>query len=99
MERILFLFYNTRTGVADTETRTYQVSDSAVSNLPEKYKGQMFVLGVEKPRKRVYRVTEVAIEEGGEVTVKALQYPCFTEGDDEPRAKLADFRREDFSVN
>jgi hypothetical protein len=93
-----FLFYNAETGVADTEAGTYEVLNNVVSNLPKKYEGQMFVLGVEKPSKRVYRVTEVAIEEEGEVMVKALEYPCFTEGDDEPRARIADFRASKFDI-
>ena len=69
-----------------------------MSNLPAGYVGRMFVMGVEKPSKRVYRVTEVAIEEEGEVSVKALEFPCFTEGDDQPRARIADFRADRFDI-
>lgn len=40
------------------------------------YAGWMFVLGVPSSRKRVYRTTEVAMDEEGEVTVKAVEHPC-----------------------
>jgi hypothetical protein len=38
--------------------------------------GAMFVLGVKNNRKRVFRVTEVAMDEEGEVTIKAMEHPC-----------------------
>ena len=38
--------------------------------------GAMFVLGVQNNKKRVFRVTEVAMDEEGEVTVKAMEHPC-----------------------
>jgi hypothetical protein len=91
-----FLFYDTEKGNVDSGT--YSVSGNVVSNLPAGYVGRMFVMGVEKPSKRVYRVTEVAIEEEGEVSVKALEFPCFTEGDDQPRARIADFRADRFDI-
>jgi hypothetical protein len=91
-----FLFYDTEKG--DVDSGTYSVSGNVVSNLPAGYVGRMFVMGVEKPSKRVYRVTEVAIEEEGEVSVKALEFPCFTEGDDQPRARVADFRADGFDI-
>jgi hypothetical protein len=40
------------------------------------YDGYMFVLGAKTERKRVFRVTEVQMDEEGEVTVKALEHPC-----------------------
>ena len=92
-----FLFYDAEKG--NVNSGTYSVSGNVVSGLPTSHVGRMFVMGTEKPSKRVYRVTEVAIEEEGEVSVKALEYPCFTEGDDQPRARIADFRSSQFEVS
>ena len=36
----------------------------------------MIVLGNQLTSKRVFRVTEVAMEEEGEVTIKAIEHPC-----------------------
>jgi hypothetical protein len=80
-----FLFYDTEKGNVDSGT--YSVSGNVVSNLPAGYVGRMFVMGVEKPSK-----------EEGEVSVKALEFPCFTEGDDQPRARIADFRADRFDI-
>jgi hypothetical protein len=44
------------------------------------YAGYMFVLGAQSNRKRVFRVTEVQMDEEGEVTVKAMEYPCVESG-------------------
>jgi hypothetical protein len=44
------------------------------------YEGWMFVLGTTITRKRVFRVTEVQMDEEGEVTVKALEHPCEESG-------------------
>ena len=44
------------------------------------YAGWMFVLGVPTNRKRVYRTTEVSMDEEGEVTVKAVEHPCEDSG-------------------
>jgi hypothetical protein len=40
------------------------------------YAGYMFVLGVKPNKKRVFRVTEVQMDEDGEVTIKAMEHPC-----------------------
>jgi transcription elongation GreA/GreB family factor len=40
------------------------------------YAGYMFVLGATTNRKRVFRVTEVQMDEEGEVTIKAMEHPC-----------------------
>jgi hypothetical protein len=42
--------------------------------------GHLFVLGSIQDRKRVFRVNEVQMDEEGEVTVKALEYPCDQDG-------------------
>lgn len=55
-------------------------------------------MGSNKPSKRVFRVTDLAVESDGELSVKAVEYPC-TEEDGEIRAKLADFRESRFVVS
>jgi hypothetical protein len=40
------------------------------------YAGYMFVLGAQSNKKRVFRVTEVQMDEEGEVTIKAMEHPC-----------------------
>ena len=42
--------------------------------------GQLFVLGQAVRSKRVFRVTEVTMEEEGETTVRAVEHPCDTSG-------------------
>ena len=90
-----FLIYKTQTG--ETLSTTASVTSGVASGLSA-YKGWMFVMGSQKPQKRVYRVTELSIEEEGEVTVKALEYPCFESGG-QLRAHIADFRASNFLVS
>jgi hypothetical protein len=52
-------------------------------------------MGIDSGKKRVFRVTEVEMDQEGEVTVRAIEYPC----DDEQRADVADFRPEKFIVS
>ena len=73
------------------------VNNSIASDLSQ-YNGWMFVMGTKKPQKRVYRVTELSIEEEGEVSVKALEYECFENGG-KLRARIADFRKSNFDVS
>ena len=40
------------------------------------YEGWLFVLGNAVTTKRVFRVTEVTMEEEGEITVRAIEHPC-----------------------
>jgi hypothetical protein len=44
------------------------------------YVGYMFVLGAQSNKKRVFRVTEVQMDEEGEVTIKAMEHPCEDSG-------------------
>jgi hypothetical protein len=44
-----------------------------------KGKGVLFVLGTQVQQKRVFRVTEVAMEEEGEITIRAIEHPCIEE--------------------
>ena len=96
-----FLLYNKEKG--DTASLpnvsvTTSGGISTASSLASNYRGYLFVMGQDKPSKRVYRVTEVAIEEGGEVSVKGIEYPCFQEGG-KTRAHIADFRSSKFDVS
>jgi hypothetical protein len=44
------------------------------------YEGWLFVLGTAVTTKRVFRVTEVTMEEEGEITVRAIEHPCEESG-------------------
>jgi len=55
------------------------VADSQSSSLAA-YEGWLFVLGTAVTAKRVFRVTEVSMEEEGEITVRAIEHPCEEEG-------------------
>jgi hypothetical protein len=55
------------------------VSNGTAPSLASK-EGHLFVLGARSDRKRVFRVTEVQMDEEGEVTVKAMEYPCQDSG-------------------
>jgi hypothetical protein len=44
------------------------------------YEGWLFVLGTALTTKRVFRVTEVTMEEEGEITVRAIEHPCDESG-------------------
>ena len=88
-----FLVFDPKTGVT-VKLNNKQVTNKTASSLAV-YKGFMFVMGQENPSKRVFRITEVAIDEEGEVSVKAMEYPC----DSNLRAKVADFRKDLFEVS
>jgi hypothetical protein len=91
-----FLFYDPTTG--DVNSSSHQVDDDVAVGVDAKNIGRMFVMGASKPNQRVYRVSEVAIEEDGEISVKAVEYPCFEEGG-QTRARIADFRSSNFDVS
>jgi hypothetical protein len=40
------------------------------------YEGWLFVLGIPSEVKRVFRVTDVSMEEEGEITISAIEHPC-----------------------
>ena len=65
------------------------VTNGVATSLASKA-GSMFVLGAQSNRKRVFRVTEVQMDEEGEVTVKAMEYPCVESGG-KLLSKVADF--------
>lgn len=69
---------------------TYSVSNvtvfSGYARQLKSYEGAMFALGQSIRNKRVFRVTEVGMDEEGEVTVKAVEHPT----DDNGRSKIAE---------
>ena len=67
-----FLLYEKTTGAGRKSSLSSVSVDTAegistAASLAADYVGYMFVMGQAKPQKRVYRVTEIAIEEEGEV--------------------------------
>jgi len=55
------------------------ITDGAAPNLKSRA-GDLFVLGHAVRSKRVFRVTEVTMEEEGETTVRAVEHPCDPNG-------------------
>jgi len=55
------------------------ITDGAAPNLKSRA-GDLFVLGKDVRSKRVFRVTEVTMEEEGETTIRAVEHPCDTNG-------------------
>ena len=91
--RYNFLLFDQKSG-ATVKLNNKQVTNKKADDLFP-YVGWLFVMGFDTPSKRVFRITEVALEEEGEVSVKAMEYPC----DNELRAKVADFRSFKFDVS
>jgi hypothetical protein len=72
------------------------VTNGTAASLASKA-GHMFVLGAQSNRRRVFRVTEVQMDEEGEVTVKATEYPCVEE-DGKLLSRVANFSDSLFEV-
>jgi hypothetical protein len=81
--------------------RVRTLDDVAVSNgaaaALAAYEGYLFVLGTKVDRKRVFRVTEVQMDEEGEVSVKAMEHPC-QDVDGKLLSRIANFSNALFSV-
>ena len=95
-----FLLYRPDTGEIESASSVSVATNAGVSvasSLASK-KGYMFVMGENKVSKRVYRVVEVSLEEEGELSVKAIEFPCFEEAAG-TRAHIADFRSSNFVVS
>jgi hypothetical protein len=74
--------YNVLTYGSTDGTRSFNgvaVSNGAAPALASR-RGDLFVLGQTVRSKRVFRVTEVTMEEEGETTVRAVEHPCDTNG-------------------
>ncbi len=61
------------------------------------YAGRLFVLGTTITRRRVFRVTEVQMDEEGEVSVKAIEHPCIQSGA-QTLSLIASFADSGFSI-
>jgi hypothetical protein len=72
------------------------VTNGTAASLASKA-GYMFVLGAQSNRKRVFRVTEVQMDEEGEVTVKAMEHPCEAVGS-QLLSRIANFSSGLFNV-
>jgi hypothetical protein len=62
------------------------------------YNGWLFVLGTSVRSKRVFRITEVQMDEEGEVSVKALEHPCDNAGNSLITVGLADPNSTAFTI-
>jgi len=74
--------YNVLTYGSTAGTRSFNgvaVANGAAPSLASRT-GDLFVLGHAVRSKRVFRVTEVTMEEEGETTVRAVEHPCDTNG-------------------
>ena len=74
--------YNVLTYGSTDGTRSFNgvaVANGAAPTLASR-KGDLFVLGQTVRSKRVFRVTEVTMEEEGETTIRAVEHPCDTNG-------------------
>jgi hypothetical protein len=74
--------YNVLTYGSSDGTRSFSnvaVTDGVATTLSA-LTGQLFVLGQAVRSKRVFRVTEVTMEEEGETTIRAVEHPCDTNG-------------------
>lgn len=68
----------------DGQVRTARLNSVSVSQGQSSalagYEGWLFVLGTALTSRRVFRVTEVELDEEGEVTVRAVEHPCEESG-------------------
>lgn len=74
--------YNVLTYGSSDGTRSFTgvpVSNGVAESLAS-VAGQLFVLGQAVQSKRVFRVTEVTMEEEGETTIRAVEHPCDVDG-------------------
>jgi len=74
--------YNVLTYGSSDGTRSFNnviVTNSTAPSLSA-LAGQLFVLGQAVRNKRVFRVTEVSMEEEGETTIRAVEHPCDVNG-------------------
>ena len=85
-----FLLYRSGNGVVSIETA---VSANTASGLGS-YEGWLFVLGTQIKSKRIFKVSEVQMDEEGEITVRASEYPC----DANDNSLIADFNTALFTV-
>jgi hypothetical protein len=74
--------YNVLTYGSSDGTRSFErlaIADGVAASLSA-LTGQLFVLGQAVRNKRVFRVTEVTMEEEGETTIRGVEHPCDADG-------------------
>jgi hypothetical protein len=71
-----FLLYQSGKGVI---SRTATTTANIAATLAD-LNGYLFVLGQKTTTRRVFRVTEVEMDEEGEITVRGTNYPCTSDG-------------------
>ena len=86
-----FRLYRSDRGLIDVNSVT--VTNGVAPQLAD-YENFLFVLGVETTTRRIFRVSEVQMDEEGEITVRATIYPCTTDG----QSLIADFSDNLFTI-
>lgn len=85
-----FLLYQSGRAVISRVATTLSNTAAALADLD----GYLFVLGQKTTTRRVFRVTEVEMDEEGEITVRATNYPCTSDG----LSEIANFDDAQFTV-
>jgi len=88
------LVYQSGSAVVSLDSVT--VTNGTASALAP-YVGRLFVLGTSITRKRVFRVTEVQMDEDGQVSVKAIEHPCIQQ-DGQTLSLIAAFADSGFTI-
>jgi hypothetical protein len=73
------------------------IDANLVAQQAAEYAGRLFVLGKVIENRRVFRVNEVQMDEEGEVTIKATNYPCDNDGT-RLLSRVANFSDDEFEV-
>ena len=84
------LLYKSGQGVVYTTT---YINNNTAPSLADR-EGWLFVLGIETNEKRIFRVSDVQMDEEGLVTVRATIYPVNTSG----QAHIPDFADQNFEI-
>lgn len=80
------LIYNPDGGSSGVSKQAIVIQNGLVKknakgkNPLDTYSGYLFVMGQEVSSKRVFRVTEVEMDEEGEVTIRGVEHPCDADG-------------------
>jgi hypothetical protein len=85
-----FLLYQSGKAVI---SRTATTNNNIAAGLAD-LDGYLFVLGQKTTTRRVFRVTEVDMDEEGEITVRGTNYPCTSDG----LSEIANFEDAIFTV-
>lgn len=85
-----------QSGSAVIQVDSVTVSNGTAAALAP-YVGRLFVLGQTITRKRVFRVTEVQMDEEGQVTVSAIEHPC-VQSDGKTLSLIASFADSGFNI-